>query len=606
VSKYFDESHIQQILQSIDIVEVIGSYVALKRRGKEMIGLCPFHEDRRPSLNVSPVKQIFKCFACGAGGDVIKFIMLRERMSFPEVVVLLAERVGVKLPERRAQQQGSVDRNELEKVNRWAGRFFRGEFEGQEEGQRVRAYVTQRGITEEKSRQFGLGWAPAAWDSLVNAAQAAEVNMGHLAQLGLVVVKEQGGYYDRFRQRLIFPVIDALGRVIGFGGRALGDDPAKYLNSPESVLFDKSRAVYGINTAKDAIIRQQSVIVVEGYTDCIMAHQHGVMNVVATLGTALTEDHARVLSRYADRIVIVFDSDEAGQKAADRAIEIFFGQQIEVKLATLPEGKDPCDFLLERGKEAFDELIADAIDALDYKWQGMLRRLEAADTVNGRKRAMDEFLTIVAQSLAHRNIDKISEGFLLNRLAKLIEQPVEHVHRRVYELARRFNRAANVGQVSQAEPMVAADSYTNAQREILEVLLNRPDLFKEVREVIPPEQRAAEFTDPVLGPIADRIWQYCDKGGRGEIAAILAGVESVELTNIMTDMAVRGSRRGNFESTLSGALANIRHVKTERARGEIREMASSAEKKYGPDAETAMLMEFHSKWQPDPRRSGAR
>ena len=234
MSKSFNENHIQQILQSTNIVDVIGSYVALKARGKEFIGLCPFHDDRRPSLNVSVNKQIFKCFACGAGGDVIKFMMLREQMSFPEAVVLLAERSGVILPAREIQSSGHVDRNQLEQVNRWVVKFFRGSFEHEQEGQRCRDYVSNRGISDEIASKFMLGWAPASWDGLVKAAEKDKQNFAYLRHLGLLIKKEQGGDYDRFRERLMFPVTDALGRVIGFGGRTLGDDPAKYLNSPES------------------------------------------------------------------------------------------------------------------------------------------------------------------------------------------------------------------------------------------------------------------------------------------------------------------------------------------------------------------------------------
>jgi len=599
VSAFFDQTHIQQILHTINLVDIISNYVSLKPKGKEMVGLCPFHEDSRPSLNVNASKQIFKCFACGAGGDVFKFMMMREKLSFPEAVVFLAEKAGIKLPERRREPGEGVDRNELEKVNRWAGRYFQGLYAG-EGGERARKYVEDRGINKETADRFGLGWAPAEWDNLVKAAQKESVNFDHLVKLGLLIQKEQGGNYDRFRERLIFPVIDAMGRVIGFGGRTLGDDPAKYLNSPESVLFDKSRALYGIHAAKDSIVKERSAIVVEGYTDCIIAHQFGLSNVVATLGTALTSEHAQALSRYADEIVLVFDSDMAGAKAADRAIEIFFGQQIEVKLVSLPKGMDPCDYLLEYGRDSLADLVGQAIEALEYKWQTMLSRLEGDDSISGRKRAVEEFLNLTAQAFNRGGLDAISRGFVLNKIAKLVGQPADEVYKRLGQLERRLGARATAGTqqpLKQRAPVT--DSYTSSVRQMLEVLLNRSELFELAKGALP---EGWETDDPILRPIAERIWDYGEQGGRGGCAEIIAMVESTELSKIMTDMALEGEQRGNFEKSLADALSNIKLILADRERQTIREHIATSAEKYGDAAETALLKDIQSKLREDKRR----
>lgn len=588
---FFDQTHIQQILQAINIVDVVGNYVSLSPKGKEMIGLCPFHQDRRPSLNVSPSKQIFKCFACGAGGDAFKFLMLRENLTFPETVRFLAERAGVKLPEGQRELGQGIDRHELEAVNRWAAKFYRAQFDDEHTGLKARKYVQERGINEDIARQFGLGWAPAEWDNLSQAAQRAGLKMELLSALGLIMSRETGGFYDRFRQRLMFPVVDALGRVVAFGGRTLGDDPAKYMNSPESALFTKSRTLYGIRQAKDSIIKEHTAVVVEGYTDCMMAHQHGLTNVVATLGTALTDEHAGMLSRYADRIVLVFDSDEAGQKAAERAIEIFFAQQTEVQLARLPKGMDPCDFLRERGRGAFAELIEQATEALEYKWQATRSRLENEDTVNGRKRAVEEFLKLVAQSLNRSGVDAISRGFMLNHVTKLVEMPAQQVHARVSHLQNRGSQGWGAQQQQRPE-MVAADSCVNAQREILEVLLNRPDLFKLVREAIAGPE---EFKDELHRSIAQRLWDYYEKGGQGPLSEILGMCESTHLCNIITDMAVGGESRGNYENTLAGALGRLRRRKADQQRDAIRQIVGKAAEQYGEPTETAMLQDIQSR-----------
>ena len=599
MSAFFDQTHIQQILQTINLVDIVSSYVSLKSKGKEMVGLCPFHEDSRPSLNVNTSKQIFKCFACGAGGDVIKFMMLREKLSFPEAVVFLAEKAGIKLPERRREAGEGVDRNELEKLNRWAGRYYRGLYAGAG-GERARKYVEGRGISKETADRFGLGWAPAEWDTLAGAARKESVNFDHLVKLGLLIQKEQGGYYDRFRERLIFPVIDAMGRVIGFGGRTLGDDPAKYLNSPESVLFDKSRALYGIHGAKDSIVKERRAIVVEGYTDCIMAHQYGLTNVVATLGTALTTEHAQALSRYGDEIVLMFDADRAGVKAADRAIEIFFGQQIEVKLVSLPKGMDPCDYLLEYGRDSLADLVGQATEALEYKWQTTLRRLEGDDSVNGRRRAVEEFLNLTAQAFNRGGLDAISRGFVLNKVAKLVGQPADEVYKRLGQLERRLGARATAGTSQPFKPRAAmTDSYTSSVRQMLEVLLNRSDLFERVKGALPEDWKTE---DPILRPIAERIWEYSAQGGRGGCVEIIAMVESTELCKIMTDMALEGEQRGNFEQSLADALSNIKLLLADRERQTIREHIATSSEKYGAAAQTAMLKDIQSKLREDKRR----
>jgi len=593
VTGFYSEVQLQRVLQAIDIVDLVGTYVALRPKGKEMVGLCPFHDDRRPSLNVNPGKQIFKCFSCGAGGDAIKFLMLRERLSFPEAVGVLAERAGVRLEEHREARGEGADRTGLEKLNRWAAQYFRSRFEDEREGERARRYVKERGLAEAVGRRFGLGWAPQAWEGMARAAQESGHRLTDLAAVGLVVSREGGGYYDRFRERLMFPVLDALGRVIGFGGRTLGDDPAKYLNSPESALFDKSRALYGIHAAKDEIVRQKTAVVVEGYTDCLMAHQFGVTNVVATLGTALTGEHAKALSRYADRIVLVFDADEAGRRAADRAVEVFFGRRVEVRLATVPEGKDPCDYLLARGREAFEGVVAGATEALEHKWQGLHERLEQEDTVHGRSRAVEEFLAFMAGACAAGDMDAISEGFALNQVAKLVGLGVEEVHRRVGQLRRRqggAGRRGAAGAASGAAP--AADVLVNAQREILEVLLNRPELFAEARVVI---DSAEGFLDETQREIARRLWSHGQAGGTGPLAAILASCESPALCGVMTDLAARGEARGNFEDTLRGALGRVLGRRAERGRRELTEMIRTAAGQYGEVTEAALLQDVQAR-----------
>lgn len=597
----FDESHIQQILQSVNIIEVVGRYLSLSRQGKEMVGICPFHDDRKPSMKVNAAKQIFKCFACGAGGNVIQFLMRRERMSFPEAVIFLADQAGIELPKRQGGEKVVEGRKRLEQASTWAAQQFRRNYEEEDEGLRARQYGAQRGIQDDTARRFGLGWAPAEWDHLKNNANRSGQDIGSLTGAGLLVEKDGGGHYDRFRERLIFPVISQFGKVIAFGGRTLGDDSAKYLNSPESDIFDKSRALYGLHLAKDAIVKQRTAIVVEGYMDCIMAHQQGVTHVVATLGTALTQEHARALGRYADRIVLVFDPDEAGEKAANRAIDIFFAQKIEVRLVTLPRGMDPCDFLLAEGKDAFLALVDAAKDALSYKWEQMSRAIDASDTIQGQTRAVDAFLEVVAKAFAHGQMDDIARGFVLNQIAKLVDAPVSSVQGKVETISRRLSGRRDSGN----EPAwsgrqdTVLSSHIRALQEILEVLLNRPDLFDRAKDEI----ETANLDDSPLGRLTKRVWNTYETDDQTGISGVLASCEEMELCDFATELADRGNKRGNYEQTMDGALSYLRFRRAEQANKRLSEQVSEAADKYGADAERALLGELAAKHRPDPRRT---
>ncbi len=600
---FFDDSHIRQVIAATNIVELVGRYVALKQKGKDFVGLCPFHDDHSPSMYVSPAKQIFKCFVCGAGGDAIKFLQRREQLTFPEAVSFLAQQNGVQLPERKAEptRSGEYSRKELEQSNVWVARLFRSTYEDAEKGQRARSYVDERGLTDEIARKFGLGWAPPMWDYVTASAAKQNQDTGKLVQTGVLVRKSDGSVYDRFRERLIFPVIDALGRVIAFGGRTLGDDPAKYLNSPESALFNKSQAIYGLHLAKDEIVKQRTAIVVEGYLDCIMSHQFDVANVVATLGTALTPEHAKTLSRYADKIILLFDPDEAGQKAADRALEIFFAQQIEVRLASLPTGLDPSDFLLKMGREAFLEILENATDALEYKWTLMLDRLEKTDTVAGRKQAIETFLSFIANAMASKKMDVVQSGLIINDVAKLLDQPASMIRDRFKQLERQAGQSPRRKEtVVVKRDALDMDNTRRAQQEILEVLLNRPEMFEQVNNEIMPQ----DFGDPVLEQIASTIWRYCEQGGRGQTHEIISTIEDVTLSDLATDMAERGSKRENYDQTIAGALEYLKYIKLEESRKQLREQVTSAAKDYGKDVENALLMEIQAKMQNNPRKPG--
>lgn len=563
------ESVTRQIQQSVDIVEIVSETVALRRQGQNLVGLCPFHKEKTPSLNVSPAKQIFKCFGCGAGGDVFTFLQLREKVGFAEARRLLANRAGIRL-ETRAD--GSADHEAgklaLLRTNEWAKQQFRKWLQDPNQGLVAREYLRQRQLSDRVVETFGLGYAPAGWDMLLHAGAAAGLSSDLLLSAGLIRQRSSaGGYRDTFHHRLMFPISDASNQVIGFGGRTLGEDRAKYLNTPDTAVFDKGRHLYGLSLARQAIADRGRAIVVEGYTDCMMAHQFGFAETVATLGTALTADHVRVLQRYTDNVYLVFDSDEAGRRAADRGLEIFLTQQLDVRLVQVPEGKDPCDFLLAKGSEAFEATLKTARSSLEFKWRTVSGRYGDATSGPARKQAVDEFLRLVATSAVFRATDAIQRGLVLNELGKLLGIPAVDLHRQVARVARRLGeRSVDTGRAGgETSPTEAArpgsiDAEQRALREILEVLINEPGYHDGVGEHFD----VARFEDPDLRRVATIVVEMARCFGEFDVKELIARMEEPKYARLITDLQQAGESRGNYGATIEQAVRRLQERHNER------------------------------------------
>lgn len=384
---------IQAIRDRVSIVEVISAHVALKKAGRNHLGLCPFHTEKTPSFTVNEERGLFHCFGCGAGGTVFTFVMRMERLDFPETVASLARRAGIALPERRDSSPGAQHRDQLFAINQFAKDFFR-HMLGRPEGEGARRYLVKRGVSAEIAERFGVGVAPASGTALVRALTNRRFDLKLAAELGLAGRSQDGRAYDRFRGRLMFPIRQGDGRVIGFGGRILDGEGPKYLNSPESPLFRKGEGVYGLFEARQAIRDADRVIIVEGYLDALALVQAGIAHTVATLGTALTVAQLRLLRRFSTNVVAFFDGDAAGQKAAERAFALCAEAGVWAHGAFLPDGFDPDTFVRQRGVDATNALLTGAIPLADF----FLTRINpgAQAPVPARARAAAEVARILA------------------------------------------------------------------------------------------------------------------------------------------------------------------------------------------------------------------
>jgi DNA primase len=393
----YPQSFIDDLKRQADIVRVVQDYVQLKKKGANWMACCPFHKEKTPSFSVSPAKEIFYCFGCHKGGSVFNFVMEMERVSFPEAIKLVAEKSGVPLPKLIDDSRFEARRHEADDVielNKWALEWWEQQLESSAEGRTARDYLKDREISEETRKTFRLGYAPDSWDALSIYLRQKGVSQEQIDRSGLVVKKEEGGSYDRFRGRLIFPVMDIQGKPIAFGGRTLRNEDAKYINSPETAAYVKGRNLFGLNLTRDEIRRAGFAILVEGFLDLIVPYQFGIRNVVASLGTALTPDQVRLLSRFARKVVVNYDGDNAGVQAAKKAIETLLAEDLEVKILVLPDSSDPDEFIRRSGVSEYQRQRGEAQPHIQFVIDQAVRDRKLSNPAD-KEAAIDEVLPFI-------------------------------------------------------------------------------------------------------------------------------------------------------------------------------------------------------------------
>ena len=570
------EEAVSRVLASTDIVQLIGSYLPLKPAGRYHMALCPFHTEKTPSFIVNPERQIFHCFGCGEGGDAIGFLMRQEHLSFPEAMRFLADRAGINLPGRFGGTAGGrtgreeEGRLQLLEIHKAAAEFFRQHLGDQTGGAAARAYLRARGIPESVVERFGLGYAPDSWEDLLRHLLRKGFSKAQVELAGLAISRKEGsGAYDRFRNRLMIPICDSVGKVIAFGGRTLDGSEPKYLNSPETPIYKKGAQLFGLHLAAPAIHDRGSALVVEGYFDLITLHTHGFQHAVAVLGTALTGEQIALLRRYTTRAVLVFDPDAAGIAAARRSVESLLNSGLDWRVLLLPEGKDPDGFVQERGSVAFTDVLDRSEDLMEFLLDRRVSGFDLA-SAEGQASAVNVVLPLL--------------GAVENEITR--QRYAEKLARRVAfssdAIVRELNLQVRGRRREPLPPMLQPRSLPSMEWKLIHLALHHPGAAHRVREGM----RQEEVEDPILR----RIFQYAVMGSgaaRGPAPLDVAhggplAMEEPDVQRVLTELLATdlGEYDGEeaIERAVSDCLTRIKARLERRASEELQRQMEEAER----------------------------
>jgi DNA primase len=559
------------VRQAIDIVDLVGSYVPLRRAGRGYKALCPFHDDTTPSLQVNPERQSWKCWVCDVGGDIFSFVMQKENVDFREALEMLADRAGIQLLQSTPPSPGSAaDKKTLFRAMAWAEELYHKCLLRDAAAEPARKYLAERGISAETIAGFRVGFVPNEWRWLLSKAEQTAFSVAVLDAVGLCKRGEESGRtYDAFRGRVMFPIHDLQGRTIAFGGRILPEysdaNAAKYINSPETPLFSKSNELYALLAARDAITKSKHAVVMEGYTDVLMAHQHGLASAVAVLGTALGERHVRLLRRYADAVTLVLDGDEAGQRRTNEVLELFIAQQLNLRILTLPSEHDPCSFLQLRGLEEFSTMLAAAPDAFEHKLNTLTRGLSSDVGTHAENTALEEMLATIAKAprlqRADQGATRLREQQLLARLARRFRVSEEELRRRLTNLRRGASAppATEGDGESRQPPRVKLAS---AERELLEILLQNPSLAAQAAQAISPGQ----LTSEVARSIYAKAIALVQAGAAPTFEKMILEFEQPAAKNLLVELDERGREKAATEKSATEKSATEKSATDAHAR----------------------------------------
>ena len=546
---FYSDDIIEEIRLKNDIVDVISGYVKLQRKGSSYFGLCPFHNEKSPSFSVSPGKQMYYCFGCGAGGNVFTFVMEYENYSFPEAVKFLADRVGVDLPEQEYNEEMKKQQDLKSRIldlNKMAANYFYFQLR-QESGRLAMEYLKGRELSDETIKGFGLGYANKYSDDLYLYLKKKGISDELLSQSGLMNVDEKHGMYDKFWNRVIFPIMDVNGRVIGFGGRVMGDGKPKYLNSPETKVFDKSRNLYGLNIARTS--RKKNLLVCEGYMDVISLHQAGFINAVASLGTALTTQHASLLKRYTEEVVLTYDSDEAGMKAALRAIPILKAAGLSAKVLDMKPYKDPDEFIKALGAEEFQDRIDHAVNSFFFEIDVLQKSYHMDDP-----ESKTEFYNQVAKRLLEFEQELERENYI-EAVAARYHVGFENLRKLVNRMAMKSISAPEVKQRPKNRSTEKEDGMLKSQKLLLTWLIENPGLFAQIKPYVGPD----DFTTELYHTVAAMLFEQYASGALNPAKIInhFTDPEQQRETAALFNTSIRVETKEEMNKALKETIARV-------------------------------------------------
>lgn len=574
------EEVLDDIQARADIVELIGRYVPLKRAGRHFKANCPFHKEKTPSFTVNTDKQIFHCFGCGVGGNIFSFLMQHDRLTFPEAVRQIADHVGIRIPEREAPS-GNGSHERLVALMEQVCQYFERSLLSPQ-GTSARAYLKRRGVPESARQAFRVGLARPGWDHLITAAKQKGVSREQLEAAGLAI-QGKSGSYDRFRHRLIFPILDVRGRVVGFGGRSLDAQEPKYLNSPETALYSKGRQLFGLAQARDAILRAKTAILVEGYFDCVVLSGGGVPHVVSPLGTAFTPEQVKLLKRYAETVILAFDPDAAGETATLRGIDLLVEAGLHVHIAKLPAGVDPDECLRSMGRERFEELLAKSSNIFDFLVDSAVRRFPGRSS-EAKVQAAQFILPTIA---------RIPNAMLRSEYVRLLAERL------------RLDEAAVAKELSRAQPRVmdaprqpaasspmrqaqAASAAHGPERLLTALVLDEPSRWPQVQEQIALD----EIADPSLRRILQAVEELSAAGAAASPARVISRLSEIGDAALVTELVSLTQSVSSPETAFDECVRRVRDRIHKQLLGQLREQLQQAQDT-GTDTEVQRLVKLY-------------
>lgn len=524
---------IAQVIDRNDIVDLIGTYYPLKAAGRNFKINCPFHNEKSPSFVINPVKQIFHCFGCGVGGNVISFVMKQDRCEFPEAVRILARRVNLEMPEndQRPDPQANL-RQQLFAINEKVVEYFHYKLISDKslEGRAARKYLKERGVSLDMVKHFRLGYAVDQWDGVLKYLKSKDIAVSLIEKAGLIVAKDSGeGFYDRFRHRIMFPIFDTQGHCRAFGGRALEDGTVKYINSPETFLYTKGHHLYGFESAKKAILQEDAVVVVEGYLDCVMPVQAGVQNVVASLGTALTVEQIRLLRRYTKNVIMLYDMDQAGQQAMIRSLDILVEEGMNVSIAQLSEGEDPDSFICQFGVDAFREKLSEAIGFFEFKLKRLMLKIDV-NSVEGAAKISDEMLATISRFKS----EVVRSGYM-KKLSFALSVPEYALMVELKKLDQTQTKRSE--RKAKASPKAVSKVFQGVEHSILKLLLTEESFIVSTKQEI----ELNDFQDDNVRHVMTKIYHWFDQGKKIDSSSLIGSFEDSSIQKMISSLAADDS-----------------------------------------------------------------